>query len=288
MSARRTVLAVVLAALREQRSRLLALARLAETEGSEELVHDARVALRRLAAVARLSRGVPEKGDGETLRLAARDLRRRLSSVRTAEVCRALLVSRAAPGRTSRDRARRLARELFPGGDGGVTVDPRTLRGVARLASARIRELMLASRAGETGPELEARLARRVERRSLRAVKRLARVLPPRPRELHPVRIAAKHARYAVELARPFLSEPAPLLVALKEFQELAGDAHDRQELEAALAASPLGHPDLEALRAGIAAETAAAAARARASGQRLLALLSSRPPRWREATLAG
>jgi CHAD domain-containing protein len=278
----RTVLAVVLARLRSQRTRLLAFAG-TEASRSSEVVHDTRVALRRLAAVALLSRGVPARGDGEPLRIAARDLRRRLTPARTAEVCRELLLSRASPGKKGQ-RARSLADELFPVADGPVPVDPEALREVARLADDRMVTLRNAAASAAGRARLERRLARRVERRCLRAVERLARRLPPRLEDIHRVRILAKQARYALEAAQPFLTNAVPILAALEEMQETAGDAHDLQELEAAITAASRGRADVATLQGEIRAEAVAAAERAQESGRKVLSVLSARPPKWRRA----
>jgi CHAD domain-containing protein len=241
------------------------------------------VALRRLAAVARLSRGVPARGDGEELRVAARDLRRRLTPARTAEVCRELLLSRASPGKKGQ-RSRRLADELFPAADGPVTLDPEALRGVARLADDCMVSLRKAAASAAGRARLERRLARRVERRSLRAVERLARRLPPRPRDIHRIRILAKQARYALEAAQPFVTNSVLILAALEGLQETTGDAHDLQELEAAVTAARRGRPNLAALQAEIRAEAVAAAERAQDSGRKVLSVLSARPPKWHRA----
>lgn len=113
-------------------------------------------------------------------------------------------------------------------------------------------------------------------------MERLARSLPPRLRDIHRVRILAKQARYALEVAQPFLTDTAPFLAALKEIQETVGDAHDLQKLGAAITAAGCARRDLATLRAEIRAEARATAGRARDSGQKLRVVLSARPPRWR------
>ena len=273
------MLAVILAGLRTQRKRLLSLASTAATGGAGEAVHDTRVALRRLAAVARLSGDVPAQGDGEALRVAARDLRRELSLARTSEVSRALFVSRCARGQVRAMDAESLASEMFPD-TGCITIDSAALRKITELAGDRILELRKATGSVEERRRIERRLARRVERRALRAVKRLEPRLPPHRKDIHRVRILAKHARYALEAARPFVAADERLLEAFKEFQESAGHAHDLEELETAISGAGSGHEGLRTVQAEIRAEARAAVRHARKSGGKLLAALSEWPPR--------
>lgn len=252
-------------------SRLRALQARARSGGDEDLVHDARVALRRVEALARLFRGSPGKGDGEAVRASARALRRRLSLLRSEEVGRALLARRVeSPG----DGPMAL---VFPEDLPDVRVGAEDLRTVGRDLAAWKRRLSsaldgaFAPRAGA-----ERLLRRRTRRRLRRRLAELAALLPPDRKTLHAARIAAKRARYALEAVEPLEPGARRPLRLLRSFQDAAGDAHDLLELaarvRAAGGASPVPDETLLRLARGLEAEAGRAVSAARRRGAALAA----------------
>ena len=226
MARPRTILGLVEGGLASRRQGLRALARRATGGGDPELVHDVRVALRRLEALARLFRGLPSVGDGREVRGAARELRRRLSLLRSEEVGRALLAARA----SGEDEA--LSALVFPGDPPSARVPAGELEAVERVAAAWQRRLATAlGRPFSPRSATEAKLLARTRRRLSRRLSELARLLPPRVETLHAARIAAKRARYALEVVEPLVPRAGPLLGSLRGFQDAAGNAHDLLEL---------------------------------------------------------
>ena len=246
--------------------RLRALLARAQVGGDPELVHDVRVSLRRLEALARLYRGVPEKGDGEAVRASARALRRRLSLLRLEEVGRTLLAARigAADGG--------IEALVFPGELPAVRVGPSDLARVERTLTGWRRRLASAFD-GPFAPRAdgETLLRRQVRRRLRRRVGELSSLLPASRKTLHAARIAAKRVRYALEAVEPLDPGARPLLRLLRSFQEAAGDAHDLVELasrvRAAAAAGPAPGPPIEPLVRALDAEAGRALATARRRG---------------------
>lgn len=254
--------------------RLGALAARAERGGDAELVHDVRVALRRLEALARLFRGVPGKGDADGVRGAARDLRRRLSVLRSEEVGRALLAERAG------EDAGRLEPLVFPGALPPIRVDAAAVGDVAtRLEEWRGR--LAASLDG--ADDLRGALAKTTRRRLKRRVSELSALLPPVRKTLHPARIAAKRLRYALEIVEPLGYGSRPLLRLLRAFQDEAGDAHDLVELAARVRDAAAG-PARERRLGALAVELEDAAARAFAAARRRGAILAAPVGRLRPA----
>ena len=200
------------------------------------VLHDLRVALRRTAAVARLTRGIPDPGSGDPLRLAARNLRRSLSPSRTREVCAALLAVRFRrdPGR--RKAAATLAERIGPK---PKESRPRRRAGDRRLLLLRrafaLRDAELARLARPFsflgGGASDAELAARVRRRLRKKRRRLLAVGVPNPDAVHAARIAAKDLRYALEFVREIVPGVPELLRVFQAFQDTAGNAHDRIEL---------------------------------------------------------
>ncbi len=226
-----SILGLLEKALPAHGEKLRTLAVRARSVGDDELVHDLRVALRRTEALARLFRGLPGKEDGLEPRASARTLRRRLSLLRSEEVGRALLASRA--GATDA----RLSALVFPGELPAIRVESGDVEAVAR-ALARWKRRLAAARGGAFAPRdaAETALLRRTRRRLTRLVRNLEGLLPPDRENLHAARIAAKRVRYALEVIEPLDPRFRPVLRLLRSFQDAAGDAHDLVELAARVA----------------------------------------------------
>ncbi|MHB8799843.1 MAG: CHAD domain-containing protein [Thermoanaerobaculia bacterium] len=258
-------------ALASQQEKLRGLEKRARSGGDASLVHDVRVTLRRLETAARLFRGLPTKGDGEALRGAARDLRRRLSSLRSEEVGRTLLAERL--------EDEEVLREVFPDDLPALRVDPVE---IARLGKGvgEWRRRLASAFGGPFSPRAKAgnALRRRAGRRLSRRLARLGDLLPPTPGTLHPARIAAKRVRYALELLEPLVPRAAPLLDRLRLFQDTAGDAHDLLELADRLraAGTRAADPRLGSLARDLEGEALRAVARSRRRGAGLQEALRS------------
>jgi CHAD domain-containing protein len=248
--------------------RLRELTARAAADGDVDLVHDVRVALRRLEALARVFRGVPAEGDGGPARHAARELRRRLTLLRSEEVGRALLSARPEAS------AAGLEALVFPGELPALRVAPEDVLPVSRSVATWKRSLAAAA-AGAFAPRagMETLLARATLRRLRRRSEELADLLPPGRRSLHAARIAAKRLRYALEVVEPLDPGVRPLLRLLRSFQDAAGDAHDLLELAGrarAAGGAELG-PALRALLLQLDADADRAVAAARRRGEALV-----------------
>lgn len=278
------------AALSEKRARLDALLARLSGPPSGEALHDLRVALRRIAALARLTGDAPLKGSGRALRVAARDLRRALSTRRTEDVARTLLLSRFRRDPVRRPVAARLAARLAKEGDPGPS-PARTRDLLARLRRAFTRREAALARlhdplTGTTEPDAEKRLAKNVRRRLRNAAKHLRAAGVPGPAGLHPARIVARDLRYGLEFAGTAMAAPAVLVPLLINFQQTAGAAHDLSELVVQvrrLAGRSRTADRRTALRLlpPILAAEERALARAQASSKRLLARLEDTEFEW-------
>jgi CHAD domain-containing protein len=223
------------AALSERRARLDALLARLSGPPSGEALHDLRVALRRIAALARLTGDAPRKGSGRALRIAARDLRRALSTRRTEDVARTLLLGRFRRDPVRRPVAERLASRLAKEGDPGPS-PARTRDLLARLRRAFTRREAALARlhdplTGTADPGTEKRLAKSVRRRLRRAAKLLRAAGAPGLLGLHPARILARDLRYGLEFTGTAMQAPVVLVPLLMDFQDTAGAAHDLSEL---------------------------------------------------------
>jgi CHAD domain-containing protein len=278
------------AALSERRARLdTLLARVSGPPGGE-MLHDLRVALRRIAALARLTGDVPRKGDGKALRDAARDLRRALSVRRTQDVARSLLLARFRRDPRRRAVAVHLAARLAKEGDPGPSPE-RTRALLARLRRAFTRRDLAFARlhdplTGTADPLAERMLAKSVRRRLRRAAKRLHDAGTPGPAGLHPARILARDLRYGLEFAGDAMPAPDALVPLLAEFQDAAGHAHDVAELIGevrSLAGRSRAAGRREALRLlpPLLGAEERAVARAQASSRRLLDRLELSELEW-------
>ncbi|HEX5855388.1 MAG TPA: CHAD domain-containing protein [Thermoanaerobaculia bacterium] len=278
------------AALSERRARLDALLARVSGPPAGETLHDLRVALRRAAALARLTGDVPGKGAGNALRTAARDLRRALSVRRTQDVARALLLGRFRRDPRRRPVAERLAARLAKEGDPGPSPE-RTRALLARLRRAFMRREAALARlhdplTGTVDQRAEKRLAKSVRRRLGRAAKRLYGAGVPGPAGLHPARILARDLRYGLEFAGDAMPAPDALVPMLAEFQDTAGRAHDLAELIGEvrrLAGRSRAADRREALRLlpSLLGAEERAVGRAQASSRRLLARLDLSELEW-------
>lgn len=238
--------------------RLRALAARAAAGGDDALVHDTRVSLRRLEALARVFRDAPGRSDADAVRSAARGPRRRLSLLRSEEVGRALLSARLRPGDGD------VSSLVFPGELPSTRVAAADLEPAARALAAWRRRLR-AELDDAFAPRAAAgeRLLRGTLRRARRRLSSLLRLLPPRAGTLHEARIAAKRARYALEAVEPLRPEVRALLRQLRAFQGAAGEAHDLVELGLRLREGSLRGGPGAAAAARIAEEVGGEAARA-------------------------
>jgi CHAD domain-containing protein len=275
-----SILGLLEEALTAHGERLRALAARAGGGGDEELVHDVRVALRRLEALVRLFRGIPGKGDGDAARAAARALRRRLSLLRSEEVGRALLAARAG------EETARLEPLVFPE---ALPASPRRERGrwrTSKKALARWRR-RLASALDGASPRAPAPATFSSGRRAAAsggASRSSPASCPRAARTLHAARIAAKRLRYALEIVEPLEPGARPLLRLLRSFQDEAGDAHDLVELAARVRGAAGAGPSPDARLAPLAVELEEAAARALASARRRGTILAGPVRRLRPA----
>jgi CHAD domain-containing protein len=278
------------AALSERRARLDALLARLSGPPSGEALHDLRVALRRIAALARLTGNAPRKGSGRGLRIAARDLRRALSTRRTEDVARALLLGRFRRDPRRRPVAERLAARLAKEGDPGPS-PARTRDLLSRLRRAFTRREAALARlhdplTGTADSATEKGLAKNVRRRLRRAAKLLQAAGVPGPAGLHPARILARDLRYGLEFTGIAMPTPAVLVPLLMDFQDTAGAAHDLSELivEVRRLAGRSRTVDRRAalrLLPPILAAEERALARAQASSKRLLARLKDMEFEW-------
>ena len=220
--------------------RLLALTREAPaaSEGDAESVHRFRVASRRLrAALPALPPDAPARaGNPGSIRKQARTLTRAFGGVRELDVSLGLLdeygaahpdlrrALRSMRGPIARERSARRRQML------------RTLRQIDPAAlAARIRTLVAESDTAEGHARRRARLADRVEARTAELAAQMDAVGQLyAPFRLHPVRIAAKKLRYALELARELHGVPTLALTRrLKAVQDQLGRLHDLEVLTA-------------------------------------------------------
>lgn len=251
-----------------------------------EDLHDLRVALRRMASLARLSRGFPRDDGARSLRKAARNLRRELSQQRTLEISYLRLKRRFARDPVRRDASRLIAEQILPGGRHAVVESAERILGLKGKLDRRF-----AKRLGQLTRAIQLP-GDRVHDETLRPLfqKRLEKMRQallefgiPEASDIHPFRIASKDLRYALEFLEGDSTPLRDLRKALKFFQDVAGDAHDRIELvtlvEGISAKSParFGRPS-ELLLPKLEVDSARAVNRARRLSARLIAQLVRTP----------
>jgi len=280
------------AAISAQRTRIEEVLARAERLDDEKVLHDLRVALRRTAAVAKLTRGFPGRDSGEPLRAAARDLRRFLSPHRTLEVSVARLSTRFRRDPARHAVARKLAARIAPP-PGDATASARdghrlltALRAAFSLRDAELSHLSRPFAAGGPTRNDEA-LARLVRRRLRKRRKRFLDAGIPERETLHPLRIAAKDLRYGLEFIRELVPGAHGLLGEFQRFQDVAGDAHDRIELirvvgDAAAAAPPALRREARSLVLPLESDAASGLRRAQASARSLQTRLEDVRVEWK------
>jgi CHAD domain-containing protein len=188
-----------------------------------EALHDLRVAVRRTRAVLRTARKLfdPEWLDG--LRAELRWLGGELGAARDLDVLLEYLrVERDAMGSEAAPVVRRLERER----------KSERRRVVAALKSERYLALLDELRVAVDHPpvrKVDVRLDRRAAREFQKLRRDVGRLGPhPSDQALHRVRIRAKRARYAAELAEPMVGNAANKVVkAAKRFQDVVGEHQD-------------------------------------------------------------
>lgn len=220
-------------------SRLLANSRRPSGEG----LHDLRVALRRMAAVTRLTRGLPPGSGARAVAGTARALRRSLSDQRTSEVSADILRRTFArgPNRTAAlAAARRILETPSSRGAGTEARTASRLYALRRAVDRRISALEAAA-AAPVSPPAQAACAVRFFARLAVRLARLRQAGPPPPEKLHLFRVTARDLRYGFELLDGFWPPADEAVRALRQIQDAAGVAHDLLELTATLrrAAAP-------------------------------------------------
>jgi CHAD domain-containing protein len=198
-----------------------------------ENLHDLRVALRRMASLARLSRGFPQDDHGSGLRKSARNLRRRLSLQRTLEISQQRLRRRFARDGELKQAANLIASRLLPHEEataGQIAEIARLKARLDRRFAERVHELETA-RDVAGAPSADPILTGLFERRLEKMRRNLASFGIPDVQYLHAFRIATKDLRYALEFLEKGSAELRELRKELRLFQDVAGDAHDRLEL---------------------------------------------------------
>ncbi len=226
-------------------------------EGDPEGVHQARVGLRRLRSNLRSFAPLVDDAWCDGLRDEMRWLADALGSVRDLDVLRDGLAAELEELPLARDRAfgeeliGRLAgdRELALAALEEVMESQRYAALLARLVDAAA-DPLLTRESSRPARKLVPRIVAKPWRRLVRAVE--AAGTDPAPAELHAVRIRAKRARYAVEVAAPIVGRPArDLARGLKGLQELLGEHQDTVVAESWLRAAVESSTPGEALVAG-------------------------------------
>jgi CHAD domain-containing protein len=202
------------------------------SDDDPDAVHDFRVAVRRLRSWLQL--WDTELGDviPRTQRRKIRDLARATGPARDLQVHLEWLRGEeaGATGRALADVERAIADLMVRRADamGDVHWSARTFVRRHPTLSRRLSERCAELEAPEHGPTFGAALAEQVESGANALRERLAAVRgASRDEELHQARIAAKRLRYLIERAENAVVGAPAMVRDLKQFQDLAGDAHD-------------------------------------------------------------
>jgi len=215
------------AAIREQQQRIAA-AMAALGSAGEDDVHGARVAARRLRSMLKTFGPLLDEPRAQRYRAHLRTFARSLGTAREADVRRALLLDLAADARVTAAERRRLNLLL----DDACLASREQLR--RHLAEPDWAALSRALRRDASGGQLYAvrdadlgdlvRLATRAWRRPVKLLRRH----PTSTAELHELRLAFKHCRYALEpIADVAPKATARLLRRLRGAQDRIGEHRD-------------------------------------------------------------
>ena len=235
----------VRAYLRAQYDEILANDPRIRVGGDADAVHDMRVAARRSRALLRVLRARLEREWGDSLRADLKWLGQELGTVRDLDVFGQRLADDAESLDADRRGVARLAKR--------VERDSRAARAklLERLASDRYFALLDSLESAVESPRVldpDVDVVR-VARKSFNKVRRLVSDLGDSPSDeaLHELRIKAKRARYAAELAEPAAGRKARRFVsAAKAFQDVAGAHQDAVVAEERLRESVAEKPDNE------------------------------------------
>lgn len=234
------------AALREQQRQLEATAsRLAMGDGAA--VHDGRVAARRLRSLLKTLRPVLDDQQSRRMRGELREFARSLGAVREADVRRDLL-NALVEGEATVSRADRRRIAMRVDETRRAACDSLRLMAAGPAWGRRLRSLKSAAALGRLGIRPDTSLAALLARvdASWKPAVRLLKREPTDAAELHDLRLALKHCRYALEPVADL--EPAAarrLLRRLRAAQDQIGDHRDTIMAEqwAASNAPSLGEP---------------------------------------------
>jgi CHAD domain-containing protein len=227
---------------------------LVHVEASVEVIHDARVATRRLRSHLRTFGDLFEPARREDLRVDLKWLGTQLGAVRDLDVFMASLESnRGALEETDRSPMDRLVRQYQIERDTRVgelraALGSRRATALAESSVAFVSELpLVCDPAGHAKPPIVA-----ATRRVLRKLSRLARHLDDDSPmgDLHRLRIRAKRARYATEAAG-HVAKTGELARRIGELQDVLGDLHDTATVEARLRETAQQNAPAEAFVAG-------------------------------------
>ena len=224
--------AVVTAAVRHSVSQIIGHDHVVRLDDDTEGVHKARVGTRRLRSDLQTLAPVLAAGWGDDLRAELKDLAAALGVVRDTDVLIERLLRHVGELPSEhRAAAGRLVRHLENGRKAQVAALLEAMSGpgyvelLDDLVAAALRPQLddsAATPATERLPEL----VRPRWRRLRKAVDRLGR--HPADDDLHAVRILAKRARYACELAAPVMgTDAADLADRLADLQDVLGELHD-------------------------------------------------------------
>ncbi len=211
-------------AISEQQSRLATAARSLEAAGVED-IHGARVAARRLRSLLKTFRPLLDERRTRLYREDLRSFARSLGAVREADVRRDLLLGLARADHSTTPAERRRLAVLLE--DLRISARENLRRHLAEPGWVALRNALERHRAGDA--LLVVRDAQMADvARGWRRPVRLLRRHPKDTAELHELRLAFKHCRYALESVADAAPKPAArLLRRLRAAQDRIGEHRD-------------------------------------------------------------